>query len=132
VPYDDVLVHVATPVRRTSTGAWAEGERVATETEGTPFACCLFVPLGAEEASPRGGRTVRRPTLLVSTLDEAGVPVSLAAEDELLILAPELNASLGAAAGERVRWQVSGGLQPFGRPGDSPVGGQVELTRVED
>lgn len=125
-------MHVATPVRRTEGGAWVEGAFAVDETEGTPFACCLFLPQGEDQTSPRGGRRVTRPTLLVSPADQAGAPVVLSNEDELLIAHPELNPMLGVAAGERVRWQVSGGAQQFGKPGDAPIGAQVTLTRVED
>lgn len=128
--YDDVLVHVAQPVRTETGTTWIEG--VPEETEQTPvtgeqFPCCLFLPLAGEQIPPRGRRVVKVPTLLMATYDNAGNSVSIGPADELLVTAPELP---GHAT--PVRYQVDGAPQPFGPPGEELVGLQVTLKRVED
>jgi hypothetical protein len=69
---------------------------------------------------------VRRPLLLLSALDEDGQPVAVSSADLLDITAPELT---GPSA---VRWQVDGYPQPFGKPGESIIGSQCNLRRVDD
>ena len=133
MPYLDVLVHRATPMRRVLdpiTG-WVEGERVDTLTPGTPFDCCLFLPQGTEAGTGRG-RKVTEPTLLVAPEDDFGAPVALDPDDELHIVAPELNAARGLPADTSERWMVVGAPQPFGKPGEPIIGSQATLRRVDD
>lgn len=139
MPYDDVLVHRATPVAamQVTDGEdeyiegepdedWIEGEPDVDEVPGTPFDCCLFLPQGTEQAAPRGRRTITRPTLLLAAEDDEGLPVLAAAELLLDIVAEELTGPTP------VRWQVDGDPQPFGKPGTSIIGSQVALKRVRD
>lgn len=134
MPFDDVLVHTATPWVTVEAGELVDGDTDAEERPGTPFDCCLFLPQGAEESgTPRGGsRQVKRPTLLVAAEDRTGAPVSLAKEAELDIVAPELNAASGLPSETAVRYQVDGSPQPLGRPGDDIIGFQAQVKRVED
>lgn len=129
--FGDVLVHVAVPLSRVEGGEWVEGERVAEVVEGSPFACCLFLPQGSESGEGRG-RRVREPTLLYGPVDSVGGAVALSAEDEVLVTAAELNVAEGRDSGAAVRWMVVGQPQPFGRPGSPVVGFQAALRRVED
>jgi hypothetical protein len=133
VALEDVLEHTAYPLLKEEEGELVEGERDdLPPSEGVPFDCALFLPLGGEEASPRGGRQVRRPTLLYIPVDRDGEAVVLHPEDELLIVAAELNAVEGRDADALVRWQVEGRPQPAGRPGDDLAAVQATLVRVED
>lgn len=143
--FGDVLVHVATPVVRRRSGAaedvWVEGQRISGDwvegslpsgdVAGTPFDCCLFLPMGTEQPTGRG-RQVTEPTLLFEPFDQSGAPFGLTAEHYLLIVAPELNAAEGLAADTAVRYTVQGRPQPFGRPGADVVGLQASLRRVDD
>lgn len=128
---ENVLVHKATPVRMSRTGGWVEGEYVEEPVAGTPFDCCVFLPLGQESGAGRG-RQVREPTLLYGPLNDAAAPVALSAEDELLVVAPELNVAEGRAADAQVRWMVNGAPQPLGKPGDDVIGFQATLRRIDD
>lgn len=132
MPIGTVLEHTAWPVRSVEEGPWVDGERDVEPTEGAPFDCALFLPLGEEPQTPRGGRSVKRPTLLYEPEDRLGAQIELSHEDELLIVAEELNVAEGREEDERVRWQVNGAPQPFGRPGAEPVGFQAALVRVDD
>lgn len=137
MPLEDVLVHVATPVRMkaalTAAEDWIEGEFAEEpDATGTPFACCLFLPQGTESSGSGRTRKVTEPLLLYGDLDQDGDPVALKADDELLIVAPELNVAQGLAADASVRWMVNGAPQLFGRPGDEPLGGQITVRRIED
>lgn len=141
-----ILVHAATPVRYTEGGSdtpadqWIEGEPGADGPEpikGEPFACVLFLPLGAEESpgadSPRP-RKSSRPTIMYETPRADGTAVVLSADDELLIAAPELSAHFEQAEGEAAgvgRWQVDGRPQPFGPPGEV-IGVQANVKQVTD
>lgn len=133
MPLEDVLVHTATPWRTVEARELVEGDVDVEEAPGTPFACCLFLPQGVEDApNPRGGRQVRRPTLLVGPEDDLGQPTALSHEDELDVIAAELNLAEGRPADAAVRWQVDGSAQPFGPPGEDVVGYQVALVKVDD
>jgi hypothetical protein len=133
MPLEDVLVHTAWPWRTREAGEVVDGDVDATEEPRTPFDCCLFLPQGTEEGSSmRGGRQVRRPTLLVAAEDALGQPPALSHEDELDIVAEELNLAEGRPAETRIRWQVDGSPQPLGKPGEDVLGYQVTLVRVED
>ncbi|HEX7088737.1 MAG TPA: hypothetical protein VF192_01295 [Longimicrobiales bacterium] len=135
MPYGDVLVHRAIPFVRAETGGEVvEGEDSGAghDVRGTAFACCLFLPDGTEQAAGGRSRRVKRPTLLISPVDELGAPVAVSHEDELLIVAPELNAAEGLPADAEVRYQVQGSGQPFGRPGFAIIGKQLTLSRVEE
>lgn len=137
MPYEDILVHRATPLRSVTSDAdaddWVEGDySPQREVRGTPFDCCLFLPSGTPQPSAALSRQVRVPTLLVAALDDAGAPPVLAPEDELLVVAEELNLQEGRAMLTEVRWQVEGTAQPFGRPGDDVIGSQATLKRVEE
>lgn len=131
MPFLDVLVHRAVPLLRAEGQEYAEGESEIIEGRGTPFDCCLFLPQGQESSEGRG-RRIRRPTLLVAPEDDAGLPVALSHEDELMISAPELNVAEGLPQAAEVRYQVQGAGQPFGRPGFDIIGKQFELQRVEE
>jgi hypothetical protein len=138
VPFLDILLHRATPwSRRTETedelaeSTWVEGEYVTEKVDGTPFDCVLFLPQGVEEASPRG-RRVRTPTLLYGPEDDEGAEIGLLPEDEVVVVAPELNLVEGLAEDAGVRWLVVGHPQPFGKPGDPVIGFQATLRRIED
>lgn len=133
MPYEDILVHTAWPLVTEEEGEEVDGDVDAAERFGTPFGCCLFLPQGVEDApNPRGGRQVRRPTLLVAPEDDLGQPVALPHEAELDVMAAELNLAEGRPIEARVRWQVDGSPQPFGPPGEDIIGAQVALVRVED
>lgn len=140
-----ILVHVATPVSYVEGVAgdeWIEGEPGEggpQPVEGVPFECVLFLPSpGGEEANPYKPRVVRRPTLLYNPdrnivdpsrgLVGDGSDIELSAEDELLILAPELIAWTKL---ERARWQLEGDSQPFGPPG-KVYGAMATLLQVRD
>lgn len=125
MPFEDILVHTGRPVAPETTGPKVNGKATVEDVQGTPFSCCLFLPApGGEE--DRGGRRVKRPTLLVSPVDRSGEPVTVAAKLKLLVTAPELT---GPTA---VLWQVEGDPQPFGKPGEPLIGSQATLRRVED
>lgn len=126
--YDDVLQHEATPlITLTDPVNWIEGDPDEDEVPVTPVPCALFLPLGGEDnQTPRGRRSIRRPTLLLAQEDLLGDPVELSTEDRLSILAPELTGP------EPLTWQIDGHTQPFGRPGEEPIGKQVIVKRVED
>lgn len=130
MPYEDVLVHTATPLLWVTGPNWIEGEPDENRVPGTPFACCLFLPLPGQAQPRRGRRVVSVPTLLLATHDLADSPVDVRASDELDITAPELPPPWGGP--DPVRWQVEGDPQPFGPPGEDLVGMQVALKRVED
>lgn len=137
MPYEDILVHRATPLRTLTPDAdeddWAEGDySPVPDTPGTPFDCCLFLPAGQPQPTAALGRQVRVPTLLCSPEDDLGVPPVLAPEDELDIVAEELNVQEGRAPDAAVRWQVEGTGQPFGKPGEDVIGSQVTLKRVDE
>lgn len=122
--YGDILVHTARPVREEETGPKVDGRPSTAPVQGTPFDCCLFLPAPGAEAE-RQGRRIKRPTLLMATLDRAGEPVAVSAEFRLLVTAPELGL-------DSVEWQVEGDPQPFGKPGEDVIGSQVTLRRIED
>lgn len=132
-----VLVHVATPLvyADDATADWAEGEpgEAATPAEGPTFPCVLFLPTGQEEANPYRPRKITRPTILFEPSrpddwdDEPGTAITVSADDELLIGAPELAAWAGS---DNARWQIDGAPQPFGPPG-RVIGVQATLKAVE-
>lgn len=127
---DDILVHVGTPYRETEAGPKIEGERDITSQRLTPFACCLFLPLGQEDQGGSRSRQVSRPTLLYAIRDVQGQPVRLDADDNLYVRAPELAPWVDGL--EEALWQVDGMPQPAGRPGEDPVVVQARLVRVGD
>lgn len=131
MPFLDALVHRATPWSRVPDGEWVEGERVTDSVEGVPFDCVLFLPQGTESAGPRT-RKVREPTLLYAPEDDRGGVVGLFPEDEVDVIAPELNRAEGWEEDRAVRWQVVGAPQPFGKPGDDVIGFQATLRRIDD
>lgn len=134
MPLASVLAHTATPIRRSAGGTWIEGEFVPNaDAQGTPFAAALFLPqpTGEQTATVTWGRRVTEPTLLYEPFDQAGGTVGLNAEDEVLVVAPEINEAQGKPADTSVLWQVVGDPQPFGRPGAPVVGLQATLRRVE-
>lgn len=135
MPLGSVLVHRAIPYRRTAGGTWVEGEFVpGAVTPGTAFACVLFLPQPGEqpgEATTRG-RQVIEPTLLFEPYDVAGAIVGLDAEDELGIVAPELNRAQGVPEATEIRWLVVGDPQPFGRPGADVIGFQATLRKIDE
>lgn len=131
MPFLDVLVHRGVPLQTVSSGEWVEGERVAEPVAGTPFDCVLFLPQGTFSGEGRG-RRVKEPTLLYSPENDVGAPVALSAEDEVLLSAPELNVAEGLPGDAQVRWQLTGDPQPFGKPGEDPIGLQATLRRVDD
>lgn len=132
MPIDNAFNATGWPVRREEEGPWIDGERDAEETVGDPFDCGLFLPTGEKPATPRGGRSVRRPTLIYEPEDRIGQTLALSHEDEVDVVAPEINLAEGRDEDEVVRWSVDGKPQPFGRPGDEPVGFQATLLKVDD
>lgn len=133
--FRDVLKHEAVPYRRTVSATWVEGERVedADSDGGTRFRCVLFLPApGTENATPTyfSPKRIVQPTLLYGPKDLAGAQVALSAEDELGVIARELNLAQGLAAEAEVRWQVQGSPQAFGPPGRTVIGFQATLQRV--
>ena len=60
------------------------------------------------------------------------MPVQAGPEDELLIVAPELNVAEGLPAETAVRYRIAGEAQPFGKPGNDIIGRQLTLVRVDD
>lgn len=132
MPFQDALQHRAVPVSRVSAGEWIEGERVSEPVVGTPFDCVVFLPQGTEEGGSPRGRRIRQPTMLYDPEDDLGDMVSLRAEDEVLVTAPELNEAEGRAVDAQVRWLVVGDPQPMGKPGDDVIGFQATLRRIED
>ena len=135
--FEDILVHRGkVPERPGEGGTWIEGEWVPNPpVPGPEFDCCLFLPEpGAEDVAPQVplGRRIVQPTLLYAPYTISGAYVALKAEDELDVRAEEINRVEGRAEDAFVRWQVVGNPQPFGRPGDEPVGLQAALRRVEE
>lgn len=128
MPYEDVLVHLATPLTVVTAENWLGGDPDEDEVPLTPIPVCLFLPLGGEENSaPRGRRSIRRPTLLMGERDLADdLTDYLVPSDQLDVLAPELTGP------DPLRWQIDGWSQPFGPPGEEPIGRQAILKRVED
>lgn len=129
MPFLDVLLHTARVWRTVEQGPLVDGEREVIQEWSAPFACCLFLPLGTETGTGLG-RQVREPTLLYDPVDVLGEVVALRPEEELLLVAPELNVAEGRLAEEEVRWMVNGAAQPFGRPGDDVIGFQVALRAL--
>lgn len=125
---EDVCIHSASTVSLVESGTKIEGEADVAPVEGTPFACVLFLPQGAEEQNPYRPRKISRPTLLYLPLDIDGQPVVLKAEDSIVIAAPELAPWTGATEAE---WRVEGTPQPFGPPGEV-IGIQAILVKVDD
>lgn len=132
MPLADVCLHRGTRYEDRESGGYVEGSSDVGPVAVQSFACCLFLPLGDEVPDARGGRQVRRPTLLVMPLDEVDAPVALGPKVIVGIVAPELNVAEGLAPDVEVRWQVQGSAQPMGKPGDDIIGFQVNLLRVED
>lgn len=122
----DSTGHLATPILQLEEAEWHEGEPDVADAAFTPFECALFLPLGQEQDTPRGRRVIKRPTLLASPVDLLNDDIVLEADGFLDITATELTGA------DPVRWQVDGAAQPFGRPGDEPIGFQTYLKRVED
>lgn len=132
MPLEDILVHTARKWALTEGETWVEGEYEEGESFGPEFDCCLFLPQGSKAGAGRG-RMVREPTLLFSPEDNVGgAPVALKPEDEVYVVAPELNLVEGRAEDAEVRWMVNGAAQPFGKPGEDVIGFQVTLRRIED
>ena len=129
MPLEDILAHVATPIREEELGPKIDGERDTDDVRGEPFDCVLFLPLGKED--DRRGRQVKRPQLMFLPFTQSGAPFALKPEDRLGIVAPELNAALGEPAEREVEWQVDGDPQPLGKPGEDVVGLLANLRRVE-
>lgn len=133
MPLQDVLVHRATPMKRTLADpfSWADGERPDAQVAGIPFDCLLLLPAGTEDNAGRG-RKVTAPTLFYGDGDDTGAPIALRAEDELLVVAPELNIAQGDPENLAVRWLVNGAPLVLARPGDDAIGAEVKLRRVDD
>jgi hypothetical protein len=133
VALEDVCVHRATRYELRESGAYVEGSVDLAPVAVQSFACVLFLPQGDEESGgSRGGRQVRRPTLLALPFDEDGAETVIPAKARLGVVAPELNVTEGRDADAELLWQVSGSAQPFGPPGETVVGLQATLVRVED
>lgn len=132
MPFLDILVHRATPVAQVEQGEWVEGEFADEPVPGIPFDCCLFLPIGQETTPGGRSRRVTEPTLLYAPENDLGAEVALSPEDELLVVAPEINVVEGRAEDAAVRWMVTGATQPFGKPGLAVIGLQATLRRVED
>lgn len=139
-----ILVHVATPVSYVEDGAameWLEGEPGTAgivPTQGTPFACVLFLPgPGGAGADVHRPKVIKTPTLLynpIRDLSKPGVPadhtpIVVTDEMELLISAPELAQWMGGTS--PARWLANGDGQPFGPPG-KVYGVQASLQMVEN
>lgn len=107
---------------------WIEGEPgdAGEPVDGPQFPCLLFLPLGSEDSSQPRSRKITRPTVMWDPADVAGDAPR--ASGELLILAAELAPVMGAPA---VLWQIDGEPQPFGPPGETLVGMQANLKRVD-
>lgn len=134
--YSDVLVHrgraIASVGRTPDLDDMVYGDAGVEEVEiPTEFACCIFLPLGSEEPTGRG-RGVREPTLLYATRNVAGEMTMLRKEMSVEVLAPELNAAEGLPGDEWVRWELRGAPQPFGPPGQEPIGLQAIVKRIDD
>lgn len=99
---------------------------------GDGWPCYLFLPLGQEEPGPRS-RKITRPQVMFDPAEMPAGEAAPSADDELLILAPELAGFFVQAAeeGEGVgRWQVDGAPQPFGPPGVQVIGVLANLKAV--
>lgn len=129
MPLEDICVHTGTPVRYGEVSAeWVEGEPDIEPQRGTPFACVLFLPRGAEATTDAfRRRQVTRPTLLYTGMDVGGGEVQLTGDDELELTAAEEPPV--ARAMIEGRWMVDGDPQPFGPPGQV-IGWQATLERV--
>jgi hypothetical protein len=129
VPIGRVTVHTAVPLVPNEAGEWIEGEKEVKPVEGAPFPVLLQLPTGgAEENVPRGRRTIQQPQIIYEPFDALGAEVNLSPADELLVTAPELAGSLGAAT---TKWQVDGDPTPLAKPGFL-VGFLARLKRVKD
>lgn len=126
MPLGSVTVHRAVQRRLQKTDEWVEGQRKTEETGGIPFPVLLQLPTGgSEEVSPRGRRKIKQPQILFEPFDEEGGELSISAEDELEITAPELTGP------DAVLWQVDGDPSPLAKPGFL-IGYLARLKRVED
>lgn len=126
MPIGRVTVHTAVPVVATEAGEWIEGEKEVVDTSGTPFNVLLQLPTGgSEEVVPRGRRTIKQPQIIYEPFDVTGGELTLSAEDELEVTAPELTGP------DPVKWQVDGDPTPLAKPGFL-IGFLARLKRVED
>lgn len=125
MPLADICVHTGRPVTPEQAGPKVDGKAKLEDVQGTPFDCVLFLPSpGGEE--DRGGRKVKRPTLMFVPEDRGGQPVALDGKSKVLVTAPELTGP------DAVLWQVEGNVQALGKPGEVIIGSQATLRRVED
>ncbi len=158
-----VLVHTARRLRVVDGDAeeeWIEGEpgeSGPTTVAGDPFPVVLFLPLGTEDTGRPRSKQVSRPTLLWEPVNaDTGATIdSITADDELLLVAPELAldeegvvimgattygsgaygapggtyGQLAATTAEGSRWMVDGAPQPFGPPG-RVIGVQAIVKQV--
>lgn len=129
MPFVDILNHEGVRVRTAGSGEWVEGSRDEGPVDGPTFDCILFLP-GPQAEQNRGGRQVKRPTLMFEPFDVTGANFELVAEDQVRLTAAEEEPNVRELI-EGV-WEVDGDPQPFGRPGDPVVGMQAALKRVSD
>lgn len=133
MPYASVLVHQAVPITLVRSGDRIEGERDESEVEGPPFPCALFPPAGyggtagggtsAATGIPRGRRS-NEPLLLLPSPDDPDAPDLTGVNKVRFTSLPGLpDFWLGT-------YDLVAPPQPFGRPGQSPVGQQAYLNRV--
>ena len=105
---------------------WREGEPEVADVSpdgppGPTFDCLLILPgAGQQVETPRGRRTVKRPTLLH---EEEGLELNSASL--LDVVAEEVTGP------DPVRWQVDADAVPLALPGWY-VGGMVFVKRVDD
>lgn len=125
-----VLKHVATPVGRTVSDVFVEGERTVSVVEGRPFPVVLFLPLGSK--TTRRGREITKPQLLYLQNYPNGDPISLRSQDRLKIEAPELALGLGFDDCYRFHFALDGDAQPLGKPGKALKGFYCYLIEVKD
>ena len=128
MPIGDVTVHVGVVLETESSGSYAQGEPAEVKPViKQTIDCLLQIPRGGDEDSdaPKGRRKITRPMIIFEPFDVLGADFSLAAEDSILITAPELTGP------DPVLWQVVGDPTPFAPPGDV-IGYEANLRRVED
>lgn len=124
MPLEDILVHVAVPLRTVGDGDWIEGEREERIVEGVPVECAFFPP-GSRERGPRS-RVSDTPLLLTGPEDFVGARISLSGGDRVRLSGEGLDARW---FGE---WMLDGDPQQLGKPGEEPVAYQVQLRRITD
>lgn len=130
MPLGDVCIHEAWPVVTTNVvkdeddeDLYIDGEPDEEPTTGKLIECFFMEPGEKEQTSPVSSKKITQPTFLCEEIHPDGTLIKLKAEDDILVLAPEI---LGD---DPVLFQVDGGPTPLAPPGEV-IGYEVRLKRV--